>query len=634
MLPPSLQQTILLGGILLAPIAVAVPSTPSPLDACGSLASKNISSITVADVSNCYRAIPFNSTQAKTTLETVYTLFKDYYVFTDLALNPRVPKPFKNEPVDVLGRLETIGRTKYSSDFQFHTDIRATIEALKDGHASCDVNCYASYNFVNRLALHAPVVNGTQQLRVFRDIHDDEYKGCIVETIDGQPSWPYMKWWSTNVLGYSHDPNARLNLALATQMYKPDMGRFDTFDGLFAARTVPPANNTIEYQLRCDGASKPIQISGEWIVQPVNDKVNFDSIESFVKNVCLAPNDEESAHGPTPAPVPIPNPSPAGPLPGISVQEFPGAEKILEGNGTVFYHLKEQPHIGVMVIHTFDIAPVEIEGEVVFQGLTALNSRNVTNLVIDFQSNIGGYVELSAIVVQLLFPNKSPFDVLLQADQRVAKPLQQAALHGYRANTTEYMDASLLVDLKTGLPYKDNSIFSRPVTLTRNGRQNLYTERTALLVPTIPQSQVDVIKTFPWTDNADNIRVITDGRSGSATGMTTYLLTNEHNVEAFVVGGTAGEDMSMFSFAGASVLALSDIQQTYKGLGAVSPMRDIPYSSTIRFSWLEVYARDSSIPLEYDAVRFRTKNHLNYSIETSFDRSAMWKQVAALSWKR
>lgn len=138
MLLLSLQQTLLLVGTLLIPSALAAPSAPSPLDACGLLANKNASSLSVTDVSNCYQAIPFNSTQAKTTLETVHTLFKDYYIFTDAALNPRAAKPFKNEPIDVLGRLEKIGRTKYTSDFQFHMDIRTTIEALKDGHASYD----------------------------------------------------------------------------------------------------------------------------------------------------------------------------------------------------------------------------------------------------------------------------------------------------------------------------------------------------------------------------------------------------------------------------------------------------------------------------------------------------------------
>ncbi|KAG0378250.1 hypothetical protein BGX24_004391 [Mortierella sp. AD032] len=626
----SLQKTLVLLGTLLIPSALTAPGTPSPspssLDACGILSSKNATTLTVSDVANCYHAIPFIPAHAKTTLETVHALFKDYYVFTDAALNPRASKPFKNEPYDVLKRFESIGRTKYAGDFWFHKDIHKAVDDLKDGHASYDVNCYSAYAFVNRLALHAPIVNGTQQLRVFRDNHDDEYKGCIVDKINGRPAWPYMKDWSTNVLGISHDPNARLNIALATQVYKPESGKFETFDGYFAARLTLPESDAIEYQLRCEGQSRPIKVVGEWSVVSVLDEgVKFDSVDSYAKNVCLAPKQ------PPPAPSTIPPPSPAV-LPGVEVQEFPGAEKILEGNGTVFYHLKEQPHIGVLVIHSFDIFPYIDEGNVVFEGLKALHSRNVTNLIIDVQSNMGGYVELSAIVVQLLFPNKGPLDTLLEADQRVTKPLQQAALKGYNASSIEFMDASLLVDLKTGLPYNNNDIFSRPVTLTRNGRKNLYTERTALKVPIIPQSQIDTVKQFPWTNNAQNIRVITDGRCGSATGITTYFWTSEHGVDAFVVGGTAGEDMSMFSYAGASILTLADIQQAYKGLGAVSPMKDVPYASTIRFSWLEVYARNSTVPLEYDAMKFRAKHHVDYSIENSFNREAMWKEIAALSW--
>ncbi|KAF9905980.1 hypothetical protein EC991_001139 [Linnemannia zychae] len=624
----SFQKTPALLGTFLIPSVLAGPETPSSsLDACGRLSNKNATLLTVTDVANCYHAIPFDSTRAKSTLETVHTLFKDYYIFTDAAVNPRAAKPFKNEPFDVLRRLESIGRTKYAGDFWFHRDVYNAVDDLKDGHASYKVDCYSAYSFVNRLALHAPVVNGTQQLRVFRDNHEDEYKGCIVDKINGRPAWPYMKSWSTNVLGISHDPNARLNFALATQLYIPESGKFETFDGLFAARSTLPESDAIEYQLRCEGLSKPVNVIGEWTVVPaLEEGVLFNSVESYVKNVCLAPEK------PGPAPSTIPPPSPVT-LPGIEVQEFPGAEKILEGNGTVFFHLKEQPHIGVLVIHSFDIFPYIEEGNVVFEGLKALHSRNVTNLIIDVQGNIGGYVELSAFVVQLLFPSKGPLDFLLEADQRITKPLQQAALKGFNANNTEYMDASLLIDLKTGLPYDNNEIFSRPATLTRNGRKNLYTERTALKVPLIPQSQIDTVSKFPWTNNAQNIRVITDGRCGSATGMTTYFWTSEHGVKSFVVGGTAGEEMSMFSFAGASVLTLADIQQTYKGLGAVSPMKDVPYASEIRFSWLEVYARNSSVPLEYDAMRFRANHHVNYSLENSFDRETMWKEIAALSWK-
>jgi hypothetical protein len=136
----SLQKALFLLGATLVSSAPAAPGTvpSSSLDACGLLSTKNASLLTVTDVANCYHAIPFDPTRAKTTLETVHTLFKDYYIFTDIALNPRATKPFKNKPFDVLNRLQSIGRTKYPGDFWFHKDIHNAVDELQDGHASYD----------------------------------------------------------------------------------------------------------------------------------------------------------------------------------------------------------------------------------------------------------------------------------------------------------------------------------------------------------------------------------------------------------------------------------------------------------------------------------------------------------------
>ncbi|KAF9922531.1 hypothetical protein FBU30_007334 [Linnemannia zychae] len=632
----SLRKTLLsLGATFVLASLTTAQNDPyiSHGDPCGLLSAKNASDLTVTDVANCYHAIPFNSSRAETTLKAIHTLFRDYYIFTEIALNPRASKPFKNEPIDVLARLQAIGRTNYTNDFQFHADIYKAIDDLKDGHASYHVQCYNGFLFANRLALHAPVVGGVQQLRVFRDAREEQYKGCIVDKIDGQPSWDYIKDWSDRILGLSHDPNARLNLALATQRYGPETGRFETFDGLFATRLTLPESDAIEYQLRCKGSSSPIKVVGEWTVVPPSENMEFNSVESYIEKVCLRPKDGPSSDEPAVAIIPgqlIPG---SGTHNGVNVQEFNGAEKILEGNGSVFYHLRDQPHIGVLHMHSFDIPTYEAEIGVIFDGLKALHSRNVTNLILDFQANVGGYVELANTVVQFLFPNKGPLDSMLEVDQKITKPLQKAAVHGYNANNTDYMDATYLVDLKTGLQYTNNSIFSRPIKMTRNGRKSLYTERTALYVPPISKSQVNTVNTFSWTNNPQNIRVITDGRCGSATGIATYLLTSEHNVESFVIGGTAGEDMSMFSFAGASVLEYDDFQKSFKGLNATSPLSDLPYINSVRFSWLEKYARNSTFPLEYDAARYRAQYHLDYSLENSFSREIMWKEVAALSWK-
>jgi len=118
--------------------------TPSPspgnppvqVSACGILGGLNTTEITYNHVVNCYNSIPFDNERAATTLSTVHTLFKDYYVFTDFALSPEAPRPFADDPIDILGELEKIGRKKYTSDYKFHNDILTAVNGLRDGHAA------------------------------------------------------------------------------------------------------------------------------------------------------------------------------------------------------------------------------------------------------------------------------------------------------------------------------------------------------------------------------------------------------------------------------------------------------------------------------------------------------------------
>ncbi|KAG9062366.1 hypothetical protein KI688_005281 [Linnemannia hyalina] len=167
----------------------------------------------------------------------------------------------------------------------------------------------------------------------------------------------------------------------------------------------------------------------------------------------------------------------------------------------------------------------------------------------------------------------------------------------------------------------------------RNGRRNLWTEKTAFVYTPLTAEQQATIAEFPWTVMAENIRLLTDGRCGSVCGMAGYFYTTEHNVESHTIGGTFGEDLSMFSFAGASVLRLSEIQDFYSSANLTSSMSDLPYQSIVTFSWLELYGKGRTIPLEYDAQLYRPKRRLNFTPTNARSREVLWKEVAAGSWK-
>jgi len=134
----SIKTLILsISAATLATVVVAGPASTG----CSDLASKKGTNITYSDVKNCYDSTPFDKAIARSTLETVTTLFDEYYISRDWATAPHLPRPFESDPVDIVAKLKKIGRASYTSDRKFHTDIYKAIESLHDGHAAYGRKC-------------------------------------------------------------------------------------------------------------------------------------------------------------------------------------------------------------------------------------------------------------------------------------------------------------------------------------------------------------------------------------------------------------------------------------------------------------------------------------------------------------
>ncbi|KAF9135021.1 hypothetical protein BGX30_011693 [Mortierella sp. GBA39] len=659
MVPFTLNNLILsatLAAATVATLSSAAPAVHNPRgtassDPCARLGVKNGRNIKYKDVADCYQAIPIDRNLAATTINTVHDLFRDYYVFTDSALTPRVPAPFASEPVDILKALKTIGGRKYTSDYQFHTDVRHAVDTLRDGHASYDVTCYNNYSFEQNLSLYAPVENGIQTLRVYRDNANRGYEDCIVDKIDGKPALAHIRAWAAQRVSCSHDVNARQNCALARQGYDVKKAAFLDEPGEFSYQSYLPEKGYVDYELHCSNKrpSGPIHLQEEWHVYPQSE-IAFEDVESYVANVCLK-REEEPESGPQGLSRPhrrnlaipikkrdLEEKEALAAAAGMARrrQEFGDAEKLVSGNATVFYHLKTQSDTGVMVVHTFDAQDTEVN--TVLKGLTAFSNRNVTKILVDFQGNGGGLISLSSNLVQMLFPNKQPRDASYEADLRVTKSVQRAAAVGFMAEDGGYniYNANGYYDLKAAGParqYDNNDLFTKPVDISRNGRTTLYTQKTAMYFDPLPKNILNAVAKFPWTGRRENIRILTDGRCGSACGMASYFWTTTHGVEAYSIGGTKGEDLSMFSFAGASVLTLKDIHDTYNGLNLTSPLGDLVYKNEVRFPWLELYGKNRTTPLEYDAELYRSKHRLDYTSANARSREVMWKEVVADAWE-
>ena len=101
---------------------------------CSGLAARQGVNITYDDIVTCFDSIPFNQAAAKTTIDSVTALFKDYYIYRDSEMTPFLAKPLKGDPVDIIQKLKKIGRTRYTSDRKFHTDVNTALASLHDLH--------------------------------------------------------------------------------------------------------------------------------------------------------------------------------------------------------------------------------------------------------------------------------------------------------------------------------------------------------------------------------------------------------------------------------------------------------------------------------------------------------------------
>ncbi|KAF9137167.1 hypothetical protein BGX30_010497, partial [Mortierella sp. GBA39] len=292
MLTLSLKSLVL--SVSIAVLVTFTNAAPAPgpppvshLDACGILGAKKPSKITYQDIANCYRAVPLNSAYAAATFSTVHTLFSEFYIFKDSAMTPNLQAPFSSPPIDIIGELETIGRTRYTSDYKFHDDIRKAINSLYDAHSRYNVDCYTQYYFVQSLALYAPVIDNVQTVRVFSDSAagpQRQYKDCLVRTINGVDALAYLKTWADAELNISHDAGVRLNAALSSQDFDIKTKTFKNANSQFGVRANLPPTATIKYEIQC-GQAQPIALEEPWrIVSLVEGK--FHDVKSFVENIC------------------------------------------------------------------------------------------------------------------------------------------------------------------------------------------------------------------------------------------------------------------------------------------------------------------------------------------------------------
>lgn len=316
--------------------------------------------------------------------------------------------------------------------------------------------------------------------------------------------------------------------------------------------------------------------------------------------------------------------------PDTSLKDLTDA-KLWASNNTAAYQLKSLPHVGVLVVRTMMMdSQTEIPA---IQGyLTQLAQKGVTNIILDLTGNFGGEEEFAALLPGVFFDIHGNKSIHAHRKRfRVTPPIQRLVetnLHDTAHST--FCDPTQLADLKTFTPFTTNPFTSGVVNLTFNSRSAAFSQGVYV---NYDQTILDASIRYPWSNDSSKIIILTDGRCGSACGMTSDFFVHRHGVQAIAVGGHHGTPLSMFSFPGASVLDTDGYIESFEELGLAAPIQRLPYANSVAVGVTMVYSGEDTVPLEYNPERFPAAHRMDYNTETARNRDQLWGAVARATWK-
>ncbi|KAF9962679.1 hypothetical protein BGZ65_008526 [Modicella reniformis] len=522
--------------------------------------------------------------------------------------------------------------------------------------------CYRHYLFVQPFDLYAPVVDNVQTVRILLDKTENGFEECKVLTIDGVNALDAIQNYIDIHSSVSKDAGVRLNKALTQLTFDTIEKEWSPNAGLFTSRAILPERQTMSYHIQCPVTethplARDRHLNLDWQVYRLLSWNSFDSTDSFLKQNCyrdtdpvLNPEDtaqeskrskrskrymsEERKQETLQAAIDTPRHNTIHPLPKFEKRQFVGdivddpvANLIFNGTSTAFYQLIKRADIGVVVIPTHSVT-LEVESTIMVQGFNLLYQAGVRNVILDLTANGGGYVNFAYDLVDWMFPSDNQTSVYfsdLRASMSV-KALAQTDLED--EEYASYFNPSSFSNPKTMQDYQTN-FFLQNQLVKRVHRRLDYTPLVFM-----NHNLGAFGMGMPWQQDAQRIVVMTDGACGSACGMSLNRLKNTHGVKSYAVGGRVGEDLSLFSFPGASVYGLDALLEDFENLGVDPPMRQLRYKGVYRVPILEFYQDGDPVPIEYNPKLYKADFHLDYTPVTARRHDILWEIVANNHWKQ
>jgi hypothetical protein len=258
-----------------------------------------------------------------------------------------------------------------------------------------------------------------------------------------------------------------------------------------------------------------------------------------------------------------------------------------------------------LIVHIKSFSPSDYQQFrfAVTYALLYAQDNGLSNLMIDLSDDGGGSICLGYAVLEYLLGDE--FDPYGSYDFPAPPLAQEMALRS-ASNETDH-DLSLWapeywVSPATGEPFDDASWMVPPVTLTRNGHAQGYSQRVH---DGCQHSFESWLRPHHYSYSPTQILLFSHGFAGSTAAVFSKHLAESRNARSLVVGGIANRPQSVASFPGGQVYTLGALSDTLELLeldGSDDAPQRLPVTARLSFTVREIYSwtpRYANVPLDF-----------------------------------
>jgi hypothetical protein len=569
------------------------------------------------------------------------------------------PDTYMSPPTDILGGLEMIRNTKYSSQWEFDQAIKALMNSANDGHFYVDLCSFAPFTFMRNTALVSVSTDGIEAPELYTHadaklLNRAEAKISPVVSIDGQDASSYLKKIEDQAL--SQDPDARYNSLFAsvseTEAKLPP--------GSFAANNIYSGSHIITLEFR-NGSTLEVKNMAE-LNDPGFEARNGQDVFDLY---CRQPPSNSSDNSGTSEPD-VKSPLKSGP---VGYPEPLIRDPYNQMNG---YYLDDDTV--VMMIPSFSGDGLPSNHSLTFgHYATNIVSKVVadgrTKLIIDVSGNPGGNVDRAFNLFKLFFPSEFPYSANRFRRHEVSEGLVKvfSALNKSTALENTLIDVANMAysvevtpDQEAGFEsYEeflgDTTQLGTPVS-SLFASFNFTEASGSSDTPIRGYAGRPLNRTQPF--KAENILIIGDGLFASTCSIFVNLMTNIGGVRALPFGGHPnGQPMQiMGGVRGSQTLSFDNIATVVSAAKALyretpeklefitkeeierfmkvapRPLAEFPIKlRSGQVNFLNAYQEgDDDLPVQFQYQAGDCR--LYYTAENIYHPKTMWKSAKEAIW--